>query len=142
MSPDANLHLVWIASFERVAGDFNRARKIFRVNDAARRPVPYLLQLFAKICQKLPIREFDFASRRHPNDETGDTVHNQAQIALVYPHSLFSLFAILNIGKEPIPPGYLTFSSSDCAAPSLNPSVNTINASITMLNLEILAGFD
>src|SRR5262249_26058294 len=83
--PDANLHLVWVASGERVASNFDCARKIFGVNDAARRPILYVLQPLAEILQNLPIGDFDFPSRRHPHNKTGNTVYDQARIALACP---------------------------------------------------------
>src|SRR5215470_4654099 len=55
---------------------------------------------------------------------------------------LLGAFAVVDVGIEPIPRRYLTFRITHCAAARLYPSINTISASIPLLNLVGLARFD
>src|SRR5215831_4141766 len=59
-------------------------------------------------------------------DIDGDGVDCQAQIALACTQSLFSLFSIIDVGKEQIPRGYLIFRISNRETANLEPSVNAI----------------
>ena len=79
---------------------------------------------------------------RNTCDKGGDDVDHQAQIALARLQSLFSLFAIIDVCKEEIPGGYRTFRISHREAANLEPSVNAISASATVLNLIDLPRFD
>ena len=56
--------------------------------------------------------------------------------------SLFRLLAVIDVSKEEIPCGYRTFRISHREAANLEPSVNAIRASTTVLNLIDLPGFD
>src|SRR5262245_3889286 len=70
------------------------------MNDAARRPILYVLQPLAEVLQKLPIRDFDFPSRRHPHNKTGNTVYDQARIALARPQRFLRPLAFRNVLGE------------------------------------------
>src|SRR6516164_9801271 len=55
---------------------------------------------------------------------------------------LLGALAVVDVDKEPIPCRYFTFRIPHRAAASLEPSVNTISASVTMLSFKVLARFD
>src|SRR6516165_3433939 len=52
------------------------------------------------------------------------------------------MLAVIDIGKKPIPCGYLIFCIPHRAVASLKPSVNTISASSAMLSFIVLARLD
>ena len=75
-------------------------------------------------------------------DEGGDGVDDQVQVALVRTQSLFSLLAIIDVGQEQIPGGYRTFRIPHRQAANLEPPVNAVSASATVLDFIDLPGFD
>jgi hypothetical protein len=73
------------------------------MNNPARRPPPYVLQALAGILQKLPIYGFDFASRRHPNNKSGDAVHEQARIVLARLQCFLRQLAVFDVSTCAVP---------------------------------------
>jgi hypothetical protein len=88
---------------------FGCASKIFGVNDAARRPIPDVLRALAEILQKLPIDGFDFAGRRHPNNKTGNAVHDRTRSVLARTQFRVRQPTVLDVSARPVPPGLGAF---------------------------------
>jgi hypothetical protein len=112
------------------------------VNDATLCPVLYVLQILAEERQKWVIYDFDVAGRRQLRNETRNAVHGLPQGELGLTQHFLGAFSVVDVSQEEIPRGYLTFRIPRRAATRLEPSVRTISAPTTQLNIADLARFE
>ncbi len=64
--------------------DLHDLRKVLRVNDVARRPLPQLLESPSGVFEYLAIAEFELATRRHERDQAWNAVHQPARVARAF----------------------------------------------------------
>src|SRR5262245_42975891 len=137
------LVLKWLARRDRVAKNIdNNVSKIFRVNNSARPPVRYFFRRPAEIVQQWSIDDLGCTIRRKTGKKARYIVQERARIEFSRMQRFLSPLTIVDVSKEEIPRGYRTFHSPRWEAANLDPPVNPISASTTVLNFVDLSGLE
>src|SRR5262249_44389144 len=132
----------WLACRDRVAKNFDSVSKIVRVTNVLRPPFPYLLQRLAEILQKWSIEDLRCAIRRKAGKKARHVVQERARIKFSRMQGFLCSLAIVYVGKEQVPRGYLVFRVPHRETADLEPSENPISAAAAVLNLIDLPRFN
>src|SRR5262249_36344227 len=76
------------------------------------------------------------------HDWIGYSIGDRAKLLLTLAQLLLNALSVVDVGQEEIPRGYLTFRIPHRAATRLEPSISTICAPATQLNITDLARFE
>jgi hypothetical protein len=80
-----------------VRDDLNGVSKIIRVDRVTGRPLFHLVQRAAAVLEDLVIDDVDLTGRRQGRNQAGNTVHDQARLALAFTEGLLRDLALCDV---------------------------------------------